>query len=240
MDIATALPNGFLLFTLLLAGAIVVSVTRKPKRGPLPPGPKGWPLLGNVTDLPPSGAREWEHWIKHKELYGPISSLTVLGTTIILLHTHELASELFEKRSAKYSSRARLVFGGEMVGWENLAGLLKYDKRFRAQRKAIHSIMGTPSLASAYLPLQEAEVHRYLLRVLEKPENLIDHIRAEAGALILKMVYGYTTESGTPDPLVKIADEAAEQFSAATMPGRWFVDVVPARKPLTKLADLLG
>ena len=37
---------------------------------PLPPGPKGLPLVGNVRDLPPAGKPEWEHWLKHKDLYG--------------------------------------------------------------------------------------------------------------------------------------------------------------------------
>lgn len=38
--------------------------------GPLPPGPPRKPILGNITDLPPKGEREWMHWMKHKELYG--------------------------------------------------------------------------------------------------------------------------------------------------------------------------
>lgn len=36
----------------------------------LPPGPKGFPLLGNISDLPPSGEPEARHWLKHKSLYG--------------------------------------------------------------------------------------------------------------------------------------------------------------------------
>jgi len=81
---------------------------------PLPPGPKGLPLIGNVGDLPPKGGLEWQHWLKHKDLYGPISSVTVFGQTIILVHDLEVALELLDKRGAKYSSRPRMVFAGEM------------------------------------------------------------------------------------------------------------------------------
>jgi hypothetical protein len=37
---------------------------------PLPPGPKGVPLLGNIYDMPKSDVLEAFHWLKHKDLYG--------------------------------------------------------------------------------------------------------------------------------------------------------------------------
>jgi hypothetical protein len=47
-------------------------ISNDSKRPPLPPGPKGLPLLGNLNDLPPPGVVEAFHWLKHKELYGAI------------------------------------------------------------------------------------------------------------------------------------------------------------------------
>lgn len=43
---------------------------RKKPLGPLPPGPKGKPVVGNISDLPPPGTQDWVHWLKHKDLYG--------------------------------------------------------------------------------------------------------------------------------------------------------------------------
>lgn len=43
---------------------------KTPIHPPLPPGPKGLPLIGNITDLPPPGEVEARHWLKHKQLYG--------------------------------------------------------------------------------------------------------------------------------------------------------------------------
>lgn len=204
----------------------ILLLVRKRKPHPMPPGPKPWPILGNITDLPQTGTREWEFWLEHKDKYGPISSVTALGTTIIVLNSPEVAFELLEKRSATYSSRPNLIFGNEMCGWGDLLATQFYNDRLRAYRRPIHALVGTKAGVSRYNDLIEVEVHRFLLRVLNKPADLLDHIRTEAGAIILKMAYGYTIEPHNRDPLVDIADEAILQFSAATVPGAWLVDTI--------------
>ncbi|KAK6379432.1 hypothetical protein LTS17_006350 [Exophiala oligosperma] len=197
---------------------------------PLPPGPRPKPLIGNLQDLPPAGVEEWIHWAKHKDLYGPISSVTVMGQTIVILNDAQVAIELLEKRSIIYSSRPRLVFAFEMCGWLNFLSSQPYGERFRAYRKHVHGLMGSSQLLDKFGRLQEQEVGRCLLRTLQRPQNFVDHIRTEAGAIILKIAYGYTIEPHRADPLVTLADEALEQFSQATVPERWLVDVVPALK----------
>ncbi|KIW18489.1 hypothetical protein PV08_02777 [Exophiala spinifera] len=197
---------------------------------PLPPGPKPKPLIGNLQDLPPAGVQEWAHWSKHKDLYGPVSSVSVMGQTMVILNDAQAAIELLEKRSAIYSSRPRLVFAFEMCGWLNFLSSQPYGERFRAYRKHVHVLMGSSHLLDKFGQLQEQEVGRSLLRILQRPEDFVDHIRTEAGAIILRIAYGYNIEPHRADPLVTLADEALDQFSKATVPGRWLVDVVPALK----------
>jgi hypothetical protein len=77
---------------------------------PLPPGPPGIPILGNLTDLPPPGVPEYDHWLGHKDIYGPISSVTVLGQTLLIINDKDVAVELMEKRARIYSGRAKMTF----------------------------------------------------------------------------------------------------------------------------------
>ncbi|KAL5501294.1 hypothetical protein ACEPAH_8554 [Sanghuangporus vaninii] len=221
----------FLIVDLVLGGLglYIVKTLLTPKKtpAPLPPGPKPKPIVGNVADLPPAGEQEWVHWLKHKELYGPISSITVLGQTMIILNDSRHAFEIMEKRSALHSSRPRMIFGGEMVGWDNFLSSQAYSDRFRAYRKSVHGLLGSKWAVARFYPLQNVEVRRFLLRVLNKPEDLLHHIRTEAGAIILKIAYGYTIEPLKSDPLVDLADEALIQFSLSTSPGAWLVDVMP-------------
>jgi hypothetical protein len=49
----------------------------------------------------------------------------------------------------------------------------------------------------------------------------------EAGAIILKIGYGYTIEPHRKDPPVDLADKAMEEFSYALLPATWAVDFFP-------------
>jgi len=44
--------------------------TRNPRRLPLPPGPKGWPIIGNLFDIPKGNA--WETYAEWGKVYGKL------------------------------------------------------------------------------------------------------------------------------------------------------------------------
>jgi hypothetical protein len=49
----------------------------------------------------------------------------------------------------------------------------------------------------------------------------------EAGAVILKIAYGYNIETHRQDPLVDLADVSMSYFSLVGSYGTWLVDVIP-------------
>ena len=100
------------LLALFLVTTILVRTVRSRRGFKLPPGPKPLPLIGNLLDLPKD--HDWVHWAKHRDVYGPISSVTVFNQTIIILNDLQAALDLFERRSNVYSNRPILTFSGEM------------------------------------------------------------------------------------------------------------------------------
>ncbi|KAI0516774.1 cytochrome P450 [Xylaria bambusicola] len=205
----------------------IVRSLRYRQRLALPPGPKGLPILGNLNDLPKGDGMECHHWLKHKEKYGPISSITVMGQPIIILNDADMTFELFEKRSIKYSSRPRQLVAGEIIGWKNTPGGSAPNARWRTIRKNLNRIIGTKASAAQFYALQETEIAHFLLNVYRTPSALMDHIQRQAGTAILKMAYGYVAEPQGKDYLIHIVSEAMENFVHAAVPGAFMADIFP-------------
>ncbi|KAG6127524.1 hypothetical protein E4U38_006219 [Claviceps purpurea] len=219
--------------TLLAALLTIILYSRRRSasrlRLPLPPGPKGLPIIGNVFDLPSAGIPEYEHWLKHKEAYGPISSISILGTTIVILHSYEAQQELLVKKSSKTTARPTFYFS-RMCGLGNL--IATSGPVHRHHRKLMHQQLGTRVLAERFSNTQDAETKRFLLRVLYNPEDLMEHIKTQASASILKIVYGYSIEPHQADPLVGLIERAMVIFSKTVLPFAWAVDVIPQLRHL--------
>ncbi|KAJ3977109.1 cytochrome P450 [Lentinula raphanica] len=190
---------------------------------PLPPGPRGWPLIGNLLDVP--AKEEWFTFAKWGETYGKIASVTVLGQPLIILNSATIAKDMLEKNSAIYSDRPVIPMGGELCGWKNTLVLTPYGERFRNYRRLAHQLFGNAATMKSFHPVEELETHRFLKRLLSRPAEFSDHIRKTAGAIILRISHGYEVGEGE-DPFVVLADKATEQFALSTTPG-FVVNLVP-------------
>lgn len=173
--------------------------------------------------------KPWLTFAKWGEIYGDISSVTILGQTIIVLNSVRAAIDMLEKKSSTYSERPVFPMGGELVGWENTLVLLQYGDRFRTFRKTFHNMIGTQSVMKKYHPIEELEMKRFLRRVLSTPSLLAEHVRKSTGAIVLRISHGYEIQEES-DPFIQLADEATEQFSACSTAGAFLVDVLPALK----------
>lgn len=143
----------------------------------LPPGPKPLPVLGNAQDFPPAGVPDFQHWLRHKDLYGPISSVTVLGMTLVIIHDRKAAHDLLEQNASKTSGRPTMVFANKLCGYESIVLCQGYSSTFLRYRKLLHRELGTKVSAAQFRDAQEAEVNRQLVRALKTPEKWLEHYR---------------------------------------------------------------
>ncbi|KAF8137074.1 cytochrome P450 [Boletus edulis] len=191
---------------------------------PLPPGPSGWPLIGNLLDFPTYAPYKTLGTMSAK--YGPMTSLKVMGTQYVVLNSFKVTKDLLEKKNAVTSNRPAFTMASELVGWGNSTGFLQYGDTYRKHRKFFHQQIGSKSSLEAFYPAEEAEAKQFIRNVLKSPDDLSAHARRMAGSVILKISHGYSVKENG-DPLVEMANRAMRNIAVVTSPGRFLVDLLP-------------
>ncbi|KAJ6561091.1 cytochrome P450 [Mycena vulgaris] len=187
---------------------------------PFPPGLRGLPILGNFADVPQS--QPWLTFSQWAKDHGPIAHLRVLGKSIILNYVN-YAVQMLDKRSRIYSGRPNFVMGGKLVGWDEGPALIHFGKKWTEYRRLMAQFLGTRSkVETAYNHIFEKATKGYF----QSLNMWKEHGYRFAGAIVLKIAYGYQADG----PLVKLVDEAMDQFSEMTAPNAFAVDAFPFRR----------
>jgi hypothetical protein len=160
-----------------LVGYVVFQQSSRKDRRQLPPGPKPLPILGNIKDFPSDGMPEYQHWLKHKDLYGGVSSVTVLGMTLVIIHDKKAAQDLLEQAASKTSGRPTMIMANKLCGYESIVVCQGYNPTFRRYRKYLHQELGTKVSAAQFRDAQEIEVNRQLVRALKEPDKWLEHFK---------------------------------------------------------------
>lgn len=79
----------------------------------LPPGPQTLPLIGNLHLMPTW--KPFKAFAQWGAVYGPIYSLMLGSSPLIIIQSQEVAKELLDKRGANYSSRPNLYIMSELA-----------------------------------------------------------------------------------------------------------------------------
>ncbi|EJC97587.1 cytochrome P450 [Fomitiporia mediterranea MF3/22] len=194
-------------------------------RPPLPPGPKGLPLIGNTLDMPE--AEEWEAARKWGEKYGPVVHVKNLGTSYIFVNSYQAAVDLFEKRGSIYSCRPKLAMW-ELESWDWFVPVMPYGDELRRARQLMYRFF-QPAAVVDYTETQTQAAHKMLQSLLTSPDKFPELVKHAAGETILKMSYGYQVAE-RDDPYVALGNRGLDAFTEAE--GFFLVNAFPWLKYL--------
>ncbi|PIA28927.1 hypothetical protein AQUCO_06500041v1 [Aquilegia coerulea] len=87
----------------LVIAFLVISKSKNKGQGQRPPGPPGWPVIGNIFDL---GVEPHRSLARLSRKYGPIMWLRFGAKNTLVVSSAEVAMEMFKKHDLTISDRA--------------------------------------------------------------------------------------------------------------------------------------
>jgi hypothetical protein len=128
----------FLGFIALYVAHYATSPYRK-----LPPGPRGYPILGNVLEL---RSQQWLKFTEWKKQFGwsrietvapslmftsgDIIYLNAAGQPMIILNSQKVAADLLDRRAGIYSDRPRNIVASDIMTGGLLVVFTRYNDMF--------------------------------------------------------------------------------------------------------------
>ncbi|KAJ6477564.1 putative monooxygenase [Mycena sanguinolenta] len=207
---------------LVIVSAGYVLWNSAPRKRNAPPGPRRWPLIGSVLEIP--RAYQWVTFSKWAETYGNIVYVDALGQPLFIINSAKVAIDLLDKRSSIYSDRPSFMMATLSASAEGLA-LQPYNENWRQQRKIIAQDFN-PSGVTRYYPLQETESRKLVRGLLDNPSTLTSQTQLRMGVIMFRIVYGYVVKDEN-NPFLTAGFKKMEIFSKSTTPGVWAVDFLP-------------
>ncbi|EMD60309.1 hypothetical protein GGP41_008314 [Bipolaris sorokiniana] len=192
----------------------------------MPPGPTPLPFLGNKLQLPKS--KPWIQFQEWSKIYGPMFTIWIGRKPTIVISDPDIAVELMEKRSAKYSSRPRMVAMGEIL-WDNASILVQpYGKEWSVRRKLLHQAL-TPKALRLYKPVQTAEASRLCSQLLESPASWEKLLERFTSSIVFCVAYGHRIDSLNAH-VIHQRFKFMHVAASLNVPGKYLVESFPILK----------
>lgn len=218
----------------LLYVLVVSRATSSPyAKLPLPPGPPGRFLVGNLGQVSPDHPEEdYMRW--GKEYNSDVIHVEILGQHMVALNSVAAANELLDRRGANYCDRPRFALF-EVMGWGLTLTFLRWGPQFKLHRSLFQKTF-TQSNVKVFRPIQVREARKALRALLKAPDTWEEATLLMTTSIIFRIAFGQEINE-ISSPYCAMAAAANEATTNGGIAGTSLVDLFP---PARFLPDWLN
>ncbi|KAF8088388.1 hypothetical protein N665_0544s0033 [Sinapis alba] len=179
--------------TLVLTVAIRSLRSKKPK-GQLPPGPAGWPIIGNLFQMIKNRpAHQWIHRVM-EEMQTDIACFRLGGVHVIAITSSEIAREVLKEKDQVIADRAETYTGKVISHGYNNVTFSAYGEEWKLGKKVLVSKLMSPAFLNKTMGQRTTEADNIVAYVhsICRPGsvNVRDVALTYSHAVMMRMMFG--------------------------------------------------
>lgn len=202
----------FFLIAFFLSGLIFFLTRTLIKNRPkLPPGPLGWPIVGNLFQVARSKKPFFEYIEDQRRIYGPIFTLKMGTTTMVVLSDSNLVHEALIKTGAVFADRprenpTRIIFSSNKFSVNSAV----YGPIWRTLRRNMVENMLSSGKVKEFHGVREKAMEKFVKRLRDeaKANNgvvlVLKNARFAVFWILLTMCFGFEMEEETVEKMDEI------------------------------------
>lgn len=204
---------------------LLFSVIRRSKHStlPLPPGPPGRFLVGNLGDVSADHPeKDYMRW--GKEYDSDVIHVKVLGQDMICLNSVAAATEILDRRGANYCDRPRFALF-EVMGWGLTLTFLRWGQQFKLHRSLFQKTF-TASNVKVFRHIQLHESRKAVIDLLAHPDSWEEATLLMTTSIIFRIAFGQEI-TDVSSPYCEMAAAANEATTNGGIAGTSLIDLFP-------------
>nr|ATG29976.1 CYP77F35 [Taxus chinensis] len=213
MELSTVTFGAFI-STLVFSGLLWFFFSRKKTKCHLPPGPPGWPIVGNLLQITLSGQKFHVYTQKLRQKYGPIYAIRLGSRPMIMIAGHDLAYEALIQKGSIFASRPPATGVLKLYTCNQMSiNSAAYGSHWRTMRRNLVSETLSANSIKSFRKGREWGME-ILIEGLRKEAaeklgfvKLVDHLRHAVFCILLYMCFGVRLEEKTVREVEEILRE---------------------------------
>ncbi|KAI0746299.1 cytochrome P450 [Daedaleopsis nitida] len=194
----------------------------------IPPGPRGWPVIGCFTYLARYPELTLQRWATK---YGPLFSFSIGDQLFVAISDPHIVKDLLVTNGGIFSSRKDMYMKAQLVFCRRGVTATQYNETWRKHRR-LASMFLTQRAVAEYTPGLEREAKEMIRDLYVSSQGGVLPINPQRFASraslnnILMLTFGFRTES-LEDQLVFDLLRLSREFMNTTGPVANLVDFIP-------------
>ncbi|KAF2566059.1 hypothetical protein F2Q68_00028263, partial [Brassica cretica] len=188
----------FALFSVTLVLSLAIRYLRKPKGDQLPPGPTGWPIIGNLLQMVKNRPTHlWIHRVM-KDMQTEIACFRFAGVHVITVTSSEIAREVLREKDEALADRAD-SYSSNLIshGYKDII-FSPYGESWKLMKKVMVTKLMSPSTLNKTLgdrTLEADNIVTYIfnlcgLQSTINSVNVRDVALTYSHAVMMRMMFG--------------------------------------------------